>query len=298
LQQILELLDALITEFSVDTNRVYIVGMSEGVHAVWDCLGSRPGFFAAGTVLAGWSGTANAASIIKVPLWAFCAADDGLVTSTRQLVRTLRQAGGNPIYTEYSSGGHMDGIAMGLCTPAAVDWLLAQRLGAASTAQPLLSITNPAVGATYATAGASLNLAGSAEALGQTVTEVAWTNFANSAKGIALGASVWTATNIPLVANRTNVVVVVGRTTSWAPAYGGNTTFNDTLTVIQSPIRAGLTLQGTEAILNWTGGGPPYRVQRASDLAASDWTDILTDATPPVTLSLNDPACFYRVVGR
>ncbi len=141
-------------------------------------------------------------------------------------------------------------------------------------------------------------LAGSAAALGQSVTGVFWTNFANNAKGVASGTNIWNVTNIPLVANRTNVVAVVATTTSWVPAYGGNTTFDDTLTVVCYPIRATLVLQGAEAILNWTGGGPPYRVQRATDLAVGDWTDYLTDTTPPVTLSLAGQAGFYRILGQ
>jgi hypothetical protein len=106
-------------------------------------------------------------------------------------------------------------------------------------------------------------------------------------------------TGIPLVASKTNVVLVTGTTTSWAPYFGGNTTFNDTLTVIQSPIRATLTMQGTEALLNWTGGGPPYRVQQTTDVVAGDWTDFLPDATPPVTLPLPlaGNGSFYRIVG-
>ena len=144
----------------------------------------------------------------------------------------------------------------------------------------------------------NLNLAGSAAALGRDVTQVTWTNFANNAKGVASGTNVWSVANIPLVANKTNIIVVVGTTTSWAPAFGGNTTFNDTLTVIQSPLRATLTLQDTNAVLNWTGGGPPFRVQRATDLAAGDWTDFLTNATPPVSLPLTGQAGFYRIVGQ
>jgi len=107
-------------------------------------------------------------------------------------------------------------------------------------------------------------------------------------------------TNVPLVANKTNIVVVVGTTTSWAPAYRGNTTFNDALIVIQSPIQASLTLQATGALLNWTGGGPPYCVQRATDLAVGDWTDFLPDAMPPVTLPLPlaGEAGFHRIVGQ
>ncbi len=130
------------------------------------------------------------------------------------------------------------------------------------------------------------------------LTKVTWTNYANNANGFALGTNVWSVTNIPLVANKANVIAVVATTTSWAPAFGGNTTFNDTLTIIQSPLRATLTLQGTEVLLNWTGGGPPFRVQSATDLAAADWEDFLNDATPPVPLPLTGRAGFYRILGQ
>jgi hypothetical protein len=219
--------------------------------------------------------------------------------NTRSFVTALRRAGGNPIYTEYlfaSPDAHLDGIGMGCNNPAFVAWLLAQRRGVASTNEPLLSITNPTPQAVLPTGVTNVNLAGSAAASGRNVIRVTWTNFANNTKGIATGTNLWSVTNIPLAASKTNVIAVVATTTSWAPAFGGNTTFNDTLTVIQSPIRATLELQGSEVILNWTGGGPPYRVQRATDLAVGDWTDYLTDAAPPVPLTLTGEAGFYRIV--
>ena len=46
------------------------------------------------------------------------------------------------------------------------------------------------------------------------------------------------------------------------------------------------------------GGVPPYRVQRATDLTLSDWTDVLTDAFPPMTLLPEHRAEFYRIVGQ
>jgi hypothetical protein len=101
---------------------------------------------------------------------------------------------------------------------------------------------------------------------------------------------------LPLVASRTNLIIVTGTTTSWAPAFGGNTTVNDTLTMIQSPLRATMTLQGTNAALNWLGGGPPYDVQRATDLAGAAWQTIagpLTNTTLLVTRS--NTATFYRI---
>ena len=151
LRQVSGLLDRLIIEFNINTNRMYVGGGSEGVHAAWDLMGLRPGFMTAALVAAGWQGSTRTSSLKDVPLWAVCAADDGLVTDTRTLVRGLRQAGGSPIYTEYNSGGHYDGIFMALSTPAIVDWLLAQRRSQSSTIEPLLSITRPTEQANYVT---------------------------------------------------------------------------------------------------------------------------------------------------
>ncbi len=186
---------------------------------------------------------------------------------------------------------------MGLAPPAVVDWLLAQRRELPAPMNHYFrSPFQPA--ALHATGATNLCLAGSAAALDPDVTQVTWTNFANNANGVASGTNLWSVTGIPLVANKTNLIVVVATTTSWAPAFGGNTTFNDTLTVIQSPLRATLALQGANAVLNWSGGGPPYRVQRATDLAVGDWTDFLNDATPPVPLPLTGQAGFYRILGQ
>src|SRR5205085_11996495 len=101
-----EFLDRLSSQFSIDTNRVYLTGWSEGGHAVWDCLGLKPGFFAGAKIHSGNPGNALAAAIAQVSLWASCAANDGGVVDSRTLVRQLRQAGGRSIYTEYNSGGH------------------------------------------------------------------------------------------------------------------------------------------------------------------------------------------------
>ena len=63
-------------------------------------------------------------------------------------------------------------------------------------------------------------------------------------------------------------------------------------------LRATLVLQGSSATLNWTGGVPPYRVQRAADLTVGDWTDVLTNAVPPMALTLKRQAEFFRIVGQ
>ena len=118
-----------------------------------------------------------------------------------------------------------------MMTPAVHDWLLAQRRGVASTAEPILSITSPTAEPTYASGVVTLSLAGSAEALGQNISRVAWENITTGGTGVASGSNLWSVTGVPLVPPGTNFIRVTATTTSWAPAFGGNTTFSDTLTV-------------------------------------------------------------------
>jgi predicted esterase len=294
------MLDTLISEFNVDTNRLYVSGYSEGVHAAWDMVGLRPGFFAAASVAAGWQGSTPAASLKDVPFWVWCARNDssGQLGNTRSLISALRRIGGNPIYTEYASGAHIPAICMGASSPAYVDWLLGQRRGLASTNEPLLCITNPTGEAVCVTGGTNLNLAGCAQALGQAVTSLSWENTANGRTGVAAGSNLWSATGIPLVANQTNLILVTATTTSWAPVYGGSTTFHDTLTVFSSPLRMSLKVQGQNAILSWTGGGGPYSILRATDLKQCEWTTVVTNAVSPAAVTLESAAAFFRVAGQ
>jgi len=249
--------------------------------------------------MSGGGSVVLASRMAPIATWNFHAADDGVVSvsDSRTTLNAVRRAGGNPIYTEYASGGHAIWTPA-YNTPGLMDWVYAQRRGVASTHEPLLTISTPTAEAIWRTGGTNLNLTGTAAALGQAVTGVTWTNFASNVKSLATGTDLWSATNIPLVASKTNVIAVVATTTSWVPDYGGNTTFNDTLTVVCYPIQATLTRQGTEALLNWSGGGPPYRVQQATALTADDWTDYLTGVVPPVTLPLTNPVGLYRIVGQ
>lgn len=297
--RVLGMLNALQSEFSVDTNRLYVTGLSLGGAGTWDYIGQYPGMYAAAVPMSGWGNSVLASRMTQIAIWNFHAVDDDVVavSKSRSTVWIIRWFGGNPIYTEYASGGHAIWTPA-YNTPGLMDWVYAQRRGVASTTEPLLTIISPTADSIWRTGATNLNLVGTAGARGQAVTAVSWTNFANDVNGIAAGGNLWSVTDIPLQANEINIVSVVATTTSWVPAYGGATTFNNTLFVTQSPILATLTLQGAGAILDWTGGGPPYRVQRATDVAAGDWTNYLTGVAPPVTLPLTNPAGLYRIVGQ
>lgn len=297
LQQSAALLDELMASFSVDTNRVYVMGSSQAAPASWDLLRLRPGLFAAATLAAGWKGTAPAALIKDVPMRVWHAADDFVsVSGSRELVQALRQAGGHPIYTEFLIGGHAGGIGQGDMSVEIHDWLMAQRRGVASVERPRLSITTPVSQERLVTSAATVGLAGSAEAMGETVTRVSWENLTTRAKGDALGTDSWSVAAVPLRGNATNVIVVTATTASGFPVNGGTTTFSDTLSVASLPITATLALQEPEAVLTWTGGAGPYLIQRATDLGLADWHDWRANAVSPALLDLQGEAGFYRIV--
>lgn len=298
LEQTAALVDELMAAFSVDANRVYVVGSSQGAPAAWDLLRLRPGLFAAAALPAGWRGGAPAAAIKDVPMRVWHAADDPTVnvSNSRDLVQALRQAGGHPIYTEFQTGGHAGGIGAGNMSPAIHDWLMAQRRGMPSVAGPRLSIATPISQERFVTSAATVDLAGAAETLGEEVTRVSWENLTTRAKGDARGTDFWSVAAVPLRGNATNVIVVNATSASGFPVNGGTTTFSDTLSVLSLPISATLNPQGTEAILAWTGGTGPFRIQRATDLGLADWHDWRANAVSPARIELQGEAGFYRIV--
>ena len=182
----LSLLDMLIPEFSIDTNRIYLIGISDGVGAAHALVGRQPQLFAASGLGSGGSQISGSLQFKDVPTWIWCSSDDGLVSSTRVIARSIRFAGGRAVYTEYKYGGHDGGIVTGLCNPVYVNWMLAQRRGVESAVEPRLSITNPSE-AVVTTGALILNLAGKAEALGMEVTQVSWEAVATKTNGVATG---------------------------------------------------------------------------------------------------------------
>ncbi len=93
---------------NVDTSRIYVTGLSMGGMGTWDALRREPGTFAAAVPMSGGYETAAAPQIKDIPVWAFHGDADTLVTvqSTRDMIQALRDAGGDPKYTEIAGGGH------------------------------------------------------------------------------------------------------------------------------------------------------------------------------------------------
>ena len=297
---LLGMIDRLTEEFSIDTNRVQLAGFSDGGRTAWALAGERPDFFASIMTWATTGEPPDARAVNPLPAWLFCAADDFLSGNNRHAVARLLRAGYRPIYTEYLSGGHsVMVIERAMCNPSFIDWWLDQERDLPSAKQPLVSIAQPTSEAIYVTSRMTVSVEGSADALDQEVRQVKWSNLASRADGVALGTTLWSVTDIPLVADQTNQIVVAATTGSWSGTIPGGTTFHDSLVVVCRPIRVTLKRQGPEATLSWSNGEAPFIVQRASALDPAAWTDLLSNVVaPPVLLPLESTQGFYRIVGQ
>ncbi|HYR83279.1 MAG TPA: prolyl oligopeptidase family serine peptidase [Terriglobia bacterium] len=128
LPAVLEILDLLKSEFSIDSQRIYVAGQSMGGFGTWDMITLKPDLFAAAIPLCGGGNPAHAAGIAQIPIWAFHGAADTNVpvTESRKMISAVQQAGGHPRYTEYKGVGH-NVWDRAFKEPELVEWLFAQR---------------------------------------------------------------------------------------------------------------------------------------------------------------------------
>ena len=127
MQLVLELMDTLPKEFSLDSSRLYVTGMSMGGYGTWDIISRRPEMFAAAMPVCGGGDEAKAPLLAKLPIWAFHGEQDPAVKviRSRHMIEALKKAGGTPKYTEYAGQGHFVWVpAHG--DIATWEWLFAQ----------------------------------------------------------------------------------------------------------------------------------------------------------------------------
>jgi len=102
------LIDDLATRYDVDTDRMYIMGLSMGGYGSWEAICRWPGRFAAAAPICGGGDPEQAGVIKDTPIWAFHGDADPVVSVdlSRVMIQTIREAGGEPKYTEYPGVGH------------------------------------------------------------------------------------------------------------------------------------------------------------------------------------------------
>jgi predicted peptidase len=123
----MELLDKIIEEFPIDSDRIYITGLSMGGFGTWDAIIRNPDKFAAALPICGGGDISNALSISHLPIWNFHGALDQVVPVelSRSMIRALIEAGGTPGYTEYPHVGH-DSWIPAYNDDYVLEWLFSQ----------------------------------------------------------------------------------------------------------------------------------------------------------------------------
>jgi dienelactone hydrolase len=110
MRMMLEALVAFVSDEKnqVDTERIYVVGLSMGGYGTWDAIQRRPELFAAAVPICGGGDKRLAGKIAKLPIWAWHGEADPVikVSRSRDMVAALREAGGTPKYTEVPGRGH------------------------------------------------------------------------------------------------------------------------------------------------------------------------------------------------
>ena len=127
----MELLIGLIHEMmknkSIDTNRIYITGLSMGGFGTYDAIERYPDLFAAAMPVCGGGDASKASTIAYIPIWNFHGMEDPAVNVNYSIamMQALVKAGAHPGFTFFPETGHFSWIAA-YKDKLAIDWLFRQ----------------------------------------------------------------------------------------------------------------------------------------------------------------------------
>src|SRR5664279_1427060 len=127
MQLVIELIHQLEKTMPVDTNRIYITGLSMGGFGTYDAIERYPGLFAAAVPVCGGGDITRASSIAHIPIWIFTGAEDAAVNPlfSLDMVEALTRAGAHPGFTQYPEVGHFSWLGA-YSDPLMMEWLFRQ----------------------------------------------------------------------------------------------------------------------------------------------------------------------------
>jgi predicted peptidase len=127
MELLIELIHKLIKTMPIDSNRIYITGLSMGGFGTYDAIERYPNLFAAAVPVCGGGDVSKAASIARLPIWVFQGAEDPAVNPKYALdmLEALTKAGSHPGFTQYPETGHFSWLAT-YSDALMIEWLFRQ----------------------------------------------------------------------------------------------------------------------------------------------------------------------------
>lgn len=126
---VFEAIRALEVEFSIDEKRRYVMGISGGGYGSWHFISIHPEMFAAAVPICGGGNPDLAKNFADVKVWAFHGEKDNLVPVklSRDMIKAMQHAGGDPRYTEFAGEGHNIWGSVNRKSGELFDWMFAQK---------------------------------------------------------------------------------------------------------------------------------------------------------------------------
>jgi predicted peptidase len=125
---LLQVLHLVQQQFRIDSDRLYVMGLSMGGYGTWGMIQRNPEMFAAAVPICGGADNDKADCIKDIPIWCFHGGKDGVVPTvrSREIIEAIRDAGGKPKYTEFPGVGH-NSWSPAFAEPELPGWLMAQK---------------------------------------------------------------------------------------------------------------------------------------------------------------------------
>lgn len=130
LQAVIELVEKLVAEEKVDTDRLYAMGLSMGGFGTFELIARMPGRFAAAAPICGGGNTAVTGLYAEqTALWVFHGDADSVVPveNSRKMVEALKIWGADMRYTEYPGVNH-DSWTPAFAEPELLSWMFGERV--------------------------------------------------------------------------------------------------------------------------------------------------------------------------
>lgn len=122
---VMDLLVDLISNYPIDSNRIYIMGISMGGIGTYDLVVRHPDFFAAAVPICGAINPDRLSVAKDVPFYIFQGADDRVVPilAGREAYKALKNYGADVKYREYYGANHEETWTDAFNNPDLLTWM-------------------------------------------------------------------------------------------------------------------------------------------------------------------------------